>query len=222
MGATEIRSASSGSSVKSAGGEDVRLRLMLAQTPPDVKVIISRGEDELLIKLVSLDITSRGSYLGNTEYWRYHHDINEETLGVEVLSMSCQSIINLTTEAQIDAIFDDFTAGFSHDRVITAAGWSQGAREIPNGRRAFLFSGPDPDDEEKQIGVLIEQSVATDAIVAVVWYKTWVPENCQIWSAEAGFTIELRRVMNGANPSTNPAHIPGNAQSWYRTLMGTP
>lgn len=208
--------------VKSAGGGDVGVRVIPAQTPPDVKVIISRGEDELLIKLVSLGIASRGSYLADTEYWRHHHDINEEALDVEVLTMACEDLGNVTTAAQVNAIFGDFTVSFSHDRVITAAGWSQGAREIPNGRRAFLFSGPDPDDEEKQIGVLIEQSVATDAIVAVVWYKTWVPENCQIWSAEAGFTIELRRVMNGANPSTNPAHIPGNAQSWYRTLMGTP
>jgi len=215
---SKSRSTSSPPPEELTGSDEVHIHIRTCQTPPDVKVVIERGDP--LIRLASLGQTSRGTFMADTEYWRTTSGISSSTFDVDDMTLDCTPLAAMTG-LQISSWFDTFTAAFTHGRVITAAGWSDGEREVQTGRRGYLFAGADPDDNQKRIGVLIEQDEQSNAVVAVAWYKTYVPENCQIWSAAEPLSIELTRVKDGQTPTTDPSFIAGNQQDWYHTVMGS-
>lgn len=186
------------------------------QTPPDVKIRIVDGLNEI-IKMAGVGGVSIGRYSGNTEYWRWG---SQADLG-GVRSMQLVAGVLGTTEEAVDAFFAPFTNELTHPRVIQASDWLKGAREIPFGRTGHLFCAADPDDDTKKIALLVEQS-RPGVIEALAWYKTWIRADSQIWGASSAVeTLAFERVTDDAgNPSTDPRHITPDV-TWYHTVMGS-
>jgi hypothetical protein len=186
------------------------------QTPPDVKILFSRGVDA--IRLVSLGPQSRGRYAADREYWLH---LSDADLDVDEMTFTGAPLDAGYTEADINAVLGDRAASFSHQRVIPTSGWIQKPRVTPDTRAGYLFSAPDPDDATKRIGVLIEQDKESKAVVATGWYKSWVRPDSLIWGRREPFKFTMTRVKNGATPTTDPRFITGNPdQVWYHTIMG--
>jgi hypothetical protein len=124
------------------------------------------------------------------------------------------------TSTGISAFLGSFVVSFSHPRVVSSTAWHNRVRTIPSSRTGRLFVGTHPDDDEKLMGLLIEQDNTSHAVVATTWYRNFAPTNTRIFDQD-DFELTLSLVKDGSTAKTDPTLSAGTEEDWHYTVMGS-
>lgn len=184
-------------------------RIHARQIPVDTQKVTEIWIDlasSVFIKVVAMNDLTVGSFVSNKEYW---YAAATSLAAEEELTFSSQSGVYNST--QINQFIGELGQAFQWTQAIGTQGWTQGTYQ-PSATYSRLYKAIDPDESEKQIGLLIEQNSSL-ALVKITWYKQ---ENTgkifDTTPTELGFTL-VRDAQN--DPSTDPADIA--IGDWYYT-----
>ncbi|EYF07232.1 hypothetical protein [Chondromyces apiculatus] len=149
-------------------GQTPSKRVYARQIPVDANKITEVWLDvgvSVFIKVVITNNLAVGSYASNTEYW---YASSLVSLG-DVTSLDMGSESGSFGSMQIASFVGSLDLAFSWTQAIGTGGWTSGTY-TPTEVQARLYKATDPDDDNKQIGLLIEQD-EDDNLRAITWYK---------------------------------------------------
>lgn len=190
-------------------------RILARQIPIDANKVTEIWIDlpsSVFIKVVAMnDVSSVTGFDAYKEYWYAASgtSIEEE----DELTFSSQS--GSYTSTQINEFVGNLGQVFWWTQNIGTGGWTEGTYQ-PQSTYSRLYKATDPDDSQKQIGLLIEQN-SSNNLVAITWYKQ--DNTGKIFDTTPGeltFTVVTNQQDE---PSTDPADIASG--DWYYARRST-
>ncbi|MGK4007370.1 hypothetical protein WMF31_32410 [Sorangium sp. So ce1036] len=190
------------------------------QVPIDSKLIIIDAKSQAtLLRIAVTGNLPAGKYQAKTEYWSLRDDLPE---GWFEMSLFSSGFKNAPGTGGYEDEIDEF---IGDGRVLAApqeappSAWVQGVYKPKAPKRVLLWA-EDPDAQQglvtmysPRIGLLLERD-DVGALVRIVWYKTYRPDNGLIFGripSQMSFQVAL----DGRQaPTTDPAHI-DPAATWY-------
>lgn len=182
------------------------------QLPVDTGVVTEiwfTASSTQFIRVVAMNDVNEGAFEDDTEYW--YTSGNLALSGISTLTMASQA--DTFDEEDIEDFIGQFSLAFEHEQSIGTGGWTEGTRS-PTGAQARLYKATDPDNVNRQIGLLIEMN-SNDDLTAITWYKR---ENTGTIFASTPSTLSFTLVTDGMdNPSVDPTDIAN--ETWYYVTM---
>ena len=177
------------------------------QFPVDIKVIRAVRFDtntyrgDVLRVVVMNDLTA-------DQYSAYHeyHFGNTEISIEDISSFTLRSCTIADTREAIAEFIGSMSTPLDIPQVVS---FSCGIQS-PIGDRKRLYKAMDPDDNQKMLGLLIEQD-SQGVLTQVTWYKTW-EASAAFCSTPETLEFEVVKDENGV-PSIDPNDISG--WTWY-------
>jgi hypothetical protein len=188
-------------------------RIFAKQIPVDAGKVTEIWLDvasSTFTKVVVMNDQTVGSWDDDTEYWYSGTSTSIE----DVTEIDLGSQAGNYNSTQITSFIGGLSQAFLWTQNIGTGGWTSGTH-TPTEDQARLYEAVDPDDNEKKIGLLIEQD-SSNNLRAVTWYKQSNTGKIFNTTPESlTFTLVLD---DHDEPSTDPQDI--ESGTWYYAHSG--